>query len=320
MKNVDIEVDHVSSKEQDVNSTKPQESNDLMSELRITEVTTVNVSSNDQDDEDSIQTEALDKKNGGDNNSTVLLLMLRLTIAQWNKWMMEKLWIGNAQQIGDHVEKSCNTITTKEILNAEGVSNINIEVTVDKEFIDDGRDTSSKEDYIILSTENSITEEVNIGERVQVSTVGDITVIPIEEALRTGCYHHSKGDGEDDKGKGSPIEGIIHPGALITLPPQREVARPEIRNNSFLMGKLDDQEWVTVYRFSPIDTNPVLREFEKYGVILKYILGPRDANWMHILYHSCVDAQKALNKNGMQINGVLMIGVKPVDNPMSGTK
>lgn len=25
------------------------------------------------------------------------------------------------------------------------------------------------------------------------------------------------------------------------------------------------------------------------------------------------DAQKALNKNGMQINGVLMIGVKPVD-------
>ncbi|KAK4380133.1 hypothetical protein RND71_001995 [Anisodus tanguticus] len=100
----------------------------------------------------------------------------------------------------------------------------------------------------------------------------------------------------------------------------REVARPEIRNNAFPVGKLDDQEWVTVYRFSPIDTNLVLREFEKCGVILKYIMGPRDANWMHILYHNCVDAQKALDKNGMQINGVLMNGVKPVDNPMSGTE
>lgn len=37
-------------------------------------------------------------------------------------------------------------------------------------------------------------------------------------------------------------------------------------------------------RFSPADTNLVLREFEKCGVILKHIPGPRDANWMHILY------------------------------------
>jgi hypothetical protein len=37
-------------------------------------------------------------------------------------------------------------------------------------------------------------------------------------------------------------------------------------------------------RFSPADTNLVLREFEKCGVILKHVPGPRDANWMHILY------------------------------------
>ncbi|XP_060205795.1 nuclear pore complex protein NUP35 [Lycium barbarum] len=126
----------------------------------------------------------------------------------------------------------------------------------------------------------------------------------------------TKGSGsaeQDDKGKGSPVEGVVHPGALITLPPPREVARPEIRKNSFPVGNLDDEEWVTVYGFSPIDTNSVLREFEKCGVILKHILGPRDANWMHILYQNRADAQKALNKNGMQINGVLMIGVKPVD-------
>lgn len=37
-------------------------------------------------------------------------------------------------------------------------------------------------------------------------------------------------------------------------------------------------------RFSPADTNLVLREFEKCGVILKHVPGPRDANWMHILF------------------------------------
>ncbi|PHT47038.1 Nuclear pore complex protein NUP35 [Capsicum baccatum] len=127
----------------------------------------------------------------------------------------------------------------------------------------------------------------------------------------------AKGSGgsaeQDDKGKGSPVEGVVHPGALITLPPPREVARPEVRNNTFPVGNLNEEEWVTVYGFSPIDTNAVLREFEKCGVILKHILGPRDANWMHILYQNRADALKALNKNGMQINGVLMIGVKPVD-------
>lgn len=40
-------------------------------------------------------------------------------------------------------------------------------------------------------------------------------------------------------------------------------------------------------RFSPNDTNLVLREFEKCGEILKHVSGPRDANWMHILYQVC---------------------------------
>jgi len=42
-----------------------------------------------------------------------------------------------------------------------------------------------------------------------------------------------------------------------------------------------------VCRFSPGDTNMVLREFEKCGAILKHVPGPRDANWMHILYQVC---------------------------------
>ncbi|KAI3786091.1 hypothetical protein L1987_45218 [Smallanthus sonchifolius] len=129
--------------------------------------------------------------------------------------------------------------------------------------------------------------------------------------------------GGDDKGKGSgtgsgqgsPVDGVVHhqPGALLTLPPPREVARPDIQRNSFPVSTIDEEEWVTVYGFSLADTNLVLREFEKCGVILKHVLGPRDSNWVHILYQSRFDAQKALSKNGMQLNGALIIGVKPVD-------
>ncbi|GAB4842287.1 Nucleoporin nup35 [Ancistrocladus abbreviatus] len=122
------------------------------------------------------------------------------------------------------------------------------------------------------------------------------------------------GGTDPDKGKaGSPVEGVVQPGALITLPPPREVARPELQRNSLPAGNLNEEEWVTVYGFSLVDTNLVLREFEKCGVILKHIPGPRNANWMHILYQNRSDAQKALSKNGMQLNGVLIVGVKPVD-------
>ncbi|KAK3027087.1 hypothetical protein RJ639_040919 [Escallonia herrerae] len=162
----------------------------------------------------------------------------------------------------------------------------------------------------------------------------------------------------EDKGKGSPVDGVVQAGALVTVPPPREVARPEMQRSSLPVGDLDEEEWVTVYgielfsewdfggselskvdkmrlqvgqeiemkevargkvwlkflrRFSPGDTNLVLREFEKCGIILKHVPGPRDANWMHILYQNRFDAHKALSKNGMQINGVLIVGVKPVD-------
>lgn len=120
------------------------------------------------------------------------------------------------------------------------------------------------------------------------------------------------GEGEE-KGKGSPVEGVVQPGALITVPQPREVARPEMQRNAVNVGSLDEEEWITAYGFSPGDTNLVLREFEKCGVVLKHVPGPRDANWMHILYQNRSDAQKALRKDGMQINGVLIVGVKPVD-------
>ncbi|GAB2293489.1 Nucleoporin nup35 [Dionaea muscipula] len=137
----------------------------------------------------------------------------------------------------------------------------------------------------------------------------------VQGSLNLNWWSPGKSAGEvDEKGKGSPVEGVVQTGALITLPPPREVARPEMQKSSNLVaGNLDEEEWVTVYGFPPGDTNLVLREFEKCGVILKHVPGPRNANWMHILYQNRTDAQKALRKNGMQINGVLIVGVKPVD-------
>ncbi|MFS8000131.1 putative RNA-recognition motif (RRM) domain, nucleoporin, NUP53 [Helianthus anomalus] len=120
-------------------------------------------------------------------------------------------------------------------------------------------------------------------------------------------------------GVGSPVDGVVHrrqqPGVLLTLPPPREVARLEVEGNAVAtVGSIgEEEEWVTVYGFSPADTSLVLREFENCGVILKHVPGPRESNWMHVLYQSRFDAQKALSKNGMQLNGALIIGVKPVD-------
>ncbi|KAF9615498.1 hypothetical protein IFM89_023880 [Coptis chinensis] len=156
---------------------------------------------------------------------------------------------------------------------------------------------------------------------------------------------------EERGGKGSPVNGVVNSASLITLPPVREVVRPDVQRSSFPVGDLDEEEWVTVYGFSPGDTNLVLREFEKCGTILKHVPGPRTANWMHILYQSLFqweitiflemvldshmfdledglrnevplreiervsrfDAHKALSKSGMQINGVLIVGVKLLD-------
>ncbi|KAF8393422.1 hypothetical protein HHK36_021666 [Tetracentron sinense] len=81
----------------------------------------------------------------------------------------------------------------------------------------------------------------------------------------------SGGGDHDEKGKGSPVEGVVQPGALITLPPPREVARPELQRNILPASNLDEEEW------------------------------------------NRSDAQKALSKNGVQINGILIIGVKPLD-------
>ncbi|KAG6511200.1 nuclear pore complex protein NUP35-like [Zingiber officinale] len=121
--------------------------------------------------------------------------------------------------------------------------------------------------------------------------------------------------GERDPDRSSPVDGVVEPGALIVLPPppSRDLPRPELQGPVVLNGGLEADTWVTVFGFSPADTNLVLREFEKCGPILKHVPGPRNSNWIHILYQKPYHAQIALKKNGTQLNNLLVVGVKPVD-------
>ncbi|KAJ3693868.1 hypothetical protein LUZ60_009348 [Juncus effusus] len=145
---------------------------------------------------------------------------------------------------------------------------------------------------------------------------------PVKSRVRENGYgtvlSFSPGSGDKEMGRaGSPVEGLVQPlvgsGALMTLPPPREVVRPELKKEDQTVWELDEEVWVTVYGFAPSETNLVLREFEKCGEILRWVPGPKEANWMHILYQSRFDAQKALAKHGTQLNNLLIIGVKRVD-------
>uniref|UniRef100_A0ACD5T8F1 Uncharacterized protein n=1 Tax=Avena sativa TaxID=4498 RepID=A0ACD5T8F1_AVESA len=135
---------------------------------------------------------------------------------------------------------------------------------------------------------------------------------------------------------GSPMDGIVEPARkeMLALPapsspctpppttttmaaeapspvtPATATARTEPTASE---GKVDGEEWVTVFGFSLRDTNLVLREFEKCGVILRHHSGPREGNWIHILYQHSYDARKALQKNGIQLSSGVIIGVKHID-------
>ncbi|RCV16900.1 hypothetical protein SETIT_3G175400v2 [Setaria italica] len=132
---------------------------------------------------------------------------------------------------------------------------------------------------------------------------------------------------------GSPMDGVVEPARkeVLALPPPASPGTPPLATTAEAQssvtpaqapvrtepvangGEAEREEWVTVFGFSIGDTNLVLREFEKCGVILRHHSGPRDGNWIHILYQRSYDARKALQKNGIQLSSGLIVGVKPID-------
>lgn len=60
----------------------------------------------------------------------------------------------------------------------------------------------------------------------------------------------ARSGGEQEKGKGSSDERFIDPhNALITLPPPKSVARPELPRNILHAGNFNEEEWITVFGY-----------------------------------------------------------------------
>uniref|UniRef100_A0A453MSX0 RRM Nup35-type domain-containing protein n=1 Tax=Aegilops tauschii subsp. strangulata TaxID=200361 RepID=A0A453MSX0_AEGTS len=139
-------------------------------------------------------------------------------------------------------------------------------------------------------------------------TASDLLPVASSPSPRAGAGAGSRSPSWDrSRGKasapGSPMDGVVEPPPrkeLLALPPPSspwtpppptatavtpatEAARTEPAAPAS-EGKADGEEWVTLFGFSLRDTNLVLREFEKCGVILRHHSGPREGNWIHILY------------------------------------
>lgn len=67
----------------------------------------------------------------------------------------------------------------------------------------------------------------------------------------------------EDNGKGSPVEGVVTSSrALVMLPPLKEVAKVEMRNQLVArdgMMMMEEEEWVTVYGYDFYSQIPFLK-------------------------------------------------------------
>ncbi|XP_056427756.1 nucleoporin NUP35-like [Hyla sarda] len=71
-----------------------------------------------------------------------------------------------------------------------------------------------------------------------------------------------------------------------------------------------DNTWVTVYGFPQASASYILQQFAQYGNIIKHVMSST-GNWMHLEYHSKLQARNALSKDGKIFGDCIMIGVKP---------
>ncbi|KAG0594320.1 hypothetical protein M758_UG066500 [Ceratodon purpureus] len=136
--------------------------------------------------------------------------------------------------------------------------------------------------------------------------------------FRDRNVHENLSGRSGDKDGGSPLSGVVQPqlqqpGGLLGLEPPRDVVRPEAQRSGGTPDAVEGDEWVTVFGFGAEETNSVMRAFEKCGPILDHVSGPGGANWVHIQFQNRYDAKIALLKDGMLLNGYLIVGVKSLD-------
>ncbi|GMH35672.1 hypothetical protein BSKO_03540 [Bryopsis sp. KO-2023] len=90
-------------------------------------------------------------------------------------------------------------------------------------------------------------------------------------------------------------------------PSRGRIPQSNIRHSEYM------DTWVTLFGFSQEDFALVLQEFLKCGDIITYDASERGpaGNWTHVQYRTPEGAQRALQKNGISINGNLIVGVQP---------
>ena len=70
-----------------------------------------------------------------------------------------------------------------------------------------------------------------------------------------------------------------------------------------------DQCWITVFGFPPNSVSFILDQFSQYGTILHHVV-VSGSNWLHLKYHTPLQAKKALSKNGRVFGSCIMVGVQ----------
>jgi nuclear pore complex protein Nup53 len=107
----------------------------------------------------------------------------------------------------------------------------------------------------------------------------------------------------------------IAPVAIARGAASPQMTESIFRDRSDLLGSAtrdlggSEDTWVTVFGFNQPYTHTVLKQFQKYGDIIRYKSG--EGNWIHIQYQTKLQAQKALTKNGKFLEDGVMIGVVP---------
>ncbi|KDO24810.1 hypothetical protein SPRG_09643 [Saprolegnia parasitica CBS 223.65] len=71
---------------------------------------------------------------------------------------------------------------------------------------------------------------------------------------------------------------------------------------------VDEQYWITVFGFSAVDMEAILKHFQSMGDAVQYRYGR--GNWLYVRYRTRLQAEKALGESGSTLGGTVMIGVK----------
>lgn len=103
--------------------------------------------------------------------------------------------------------------------------------------------------------------------------------------------------------------------SLATSAKSEVINIPEIQTDSSRMDIEDVEDendrWVTVFGFPQNYTSIVTKYFGDCGEIIKQKHAENQGNWIHLLFRTKLDAERALGKNGKIIDSKLniMIGV-----------